>query len=76
IAQEHFASSFIRTKLATFLAIDFPPTVQSRILTATLSYSDPERVERDLPLIAQLQGPVCLGGLLSMTPTECSNGSR
>lgn len=49
IAQEHFASSFVRLKLATFLSLDFPPTQNARILAATLSE---ERHEGGLMLIA------------------------
>lgn len=49
IAQEHFASSFVRLKLSTFLSLDFPPTQAPRVLTATTT---DERHEGGLMLIS------------------------
>lgn len=37
LAQEHFASAFIRLKLSTFLSLDFPPTQTPKVLAATLA---------------------------------------
>lgn len=37
LAQEHFASAFVRLKLSTFLSLDFPPTQNARILAAPLT---------------------------------------
>lgn len=110
-AQEHFASSFVRLKLSTFLAMDFPPTQKHRVLAATmegerhegglmlvaahmkfkgyslcylgtdlpasdlrrvitetgsdvvcLSYSELGNFERDLPVLCEIQIPICIGG--------------
>lgn len=49
IAQEHFGSSFLRLKLAAFLAIDFPPTQPHKILAATV---EDERHEGGLMLVS------------------------
>lgn len=48
IAQEHFASAFVRNKLSAFLAIDFPSTQKQKIIAATLSE---ERHEGGLMLV-------------------------
>ncbi len=48
IAQEHYASSFVRLKLSTFLCLDFPPTQTPRILATTMSG---ERHEGGLMLV-------------------------
>ena len=48
VAQEHFGSSFIRLKMAGFLAMDYPPTQKSKILTCTV---DGERHEGGIMLI-------------------------
>jgi DNA-binding transcriptional MerR regulator len=37
LAQEHFASAFVRLKLSTFLSLDFPPTQGTRILASPLT---------------------------------------
>ncbi len=37
LAQEHFASAFVRLKLSTFLSLDFPPTQDTRILASPLT---------------------------------------
>lgn len=49
IAQEHFASAFVRLKLSTFLSLDFPPTQSPKVLAATLS---DEKDESNVMLIA------------------------
>lgn len=49
IAQEHFVSAFIRMKLGSFLAMDFPATQDKRILAATCS---DERHEGGLMLLS------------------------
>lgn len=49
IAQEHFASAFVRNKLSSFLAIDFPSTQKQKIIAATLSE---ERHEGGLMLVS------------------------
>jgi len=49
IAQEHFASSFIRLRLASFLAMDFPTTQNKKFISATLMK---ERHEGGLMLIS------------------------
>lgn len=49
IAQEHYVSSFVRLKLAAFMAIDLPITQTHKILAATLSN---EKHEGGLMLVA------------------------
>ncbi len=49
IAQEHYASSFVRLKLASFLGLELPVTSSQRILAATLT---DERHEGGLMLVA------------------------
>ena len=117
VAQEHFASAFIRLKLSTFLSLDFPPTQSPRILTTTLtderheggrmliaahlkfrgypvfyfgtdlpaedlksvikeirpdvicvSYSEVDRLKRDVKALTQLKIPVCVGGIAAFDP--------
>ncbi len=112
IAQEHFISSFLQIKLASFLAIEFPATHQRPIFAASLSeekseiglmllsahlkfrgypvfyfgldlpftdlkticrevkpavvalpYMSLDYLRRDLPLFAELEIPVVVGGL-------------
>lgn len=46
--QDHYVSAFIRLKLATYLAMDFPATQNNRILAATLS---DDRCEAGLMLL-------------------------
>lgn len=48
-AQERFAMAFVRLKLSSFLAIDFPPTQDKRILATTLA---DEKNEAGLLLIS------------------------
>jgi len=49
VAQEHFASSFIRLRLAAFLAMDLPTSHSLKIIAATLSS---ERHEGGLLLVS------------------------
>ena len=49
ISQEHFISAFIRMKLSTYLAMDFPASQNHKILATTLSE---ERCEGGLMVVA------------------------
>lgn len=49
ISQQHFISAFIRMKLSTFLAMDFPASQNHRVLATTLSE---ERCEGGLMIVS------------------------